>query len=99
MLDRASENSLPLTMSDLHDVVIIHDQTHAEWRVCHATIRAGRIVVAAGTPSDAPPDDLLGRRGATFTIVARDSSDRTRRYAQVTFDRDLSTLPIQIVFN
>ncbi|HEX2831720.1 MAG TPA: hypothetical protein VHW00_01825 [Thermoanaerobaculia bacterium] len=85
-------------MPELHDIVIIHDQTHAEWRACHATIRAGRIVVAAGTPADTPPDDLLGLRGATFTIVARDSSERTRRYAQVTVDRERSTLPIQIVF-
>jgi hypothetical protein len=90
---------LSLTMSDLHDVVIIHDQSRAEWQARRATIRDGRIVVAPRSTHDAPPADLLEERTATFTIIGRDSGERTRRYSQVKFDREGSTLPMQIVFD
>lgn len=80
-------------MSDLHDVLIIHDQSRTEWRARRATIREGQIVIAAGIEID-----VLENPVATFTIVARDTGGRTRRYDQVKFDSATSTPPAKIVF-
>jgi hypothetical protein len=78
----------------LHDLVVTNEQTRAQWRAGHASIEAGRIIVRCRT---APPEELLGTGSATFTIVATDGANRTRRFDSVVVDANASTTK-KIVF-
>jgi hypothetical protein len=59
----------------LHDVVVVHEQSGAQWRAGLARIRDGRIVVAA----KAPPG-FFDSAAATFRIEALDGANRVRRF-------------------
>lgn len=81
--------------TSLHDVVVTNEQTRVEWHAGLALIERGLIIVAAQA---APPDELLTRLGATFTIVAYDGGDRVRRFAGVTYAPSESMPPQKFVF-
>jgi hypothetical protein len=81
--------------TSLHDVVVTNEQTRVEWHAGLASIERGLIVIAANTP---PPDDLLARHGATFTLVAYDGGDRIRRFTGVTYAAAESAPPTKFVF-
>jgi hypothetical protein len=68
----------------LHDVVVVNDQSHAEWRVARAAIDGGKIVIPT-TPR--PPRDFFANPSSTYTIAALDGGDRARKFVSVTLDR------------
>jgi hypothetical protein len=83
--------------TSLHDVVVMNEQTRAEWRAGRASIEAGLIVIAS-SPQAAPPPGLLERLGATFTLVAIDGADRLRRFPHVVYTQAESAPPGKFVF-
>ena len=82
--------------TQLHAVLVVHDQTRAEWRAGRATIRNGRIVVRAGRAD--PPAGLFDRPGATYSIRAVDGADRARCFPHLVLARD-SRPPKEYVFD
>lgn len=83
----------------LHDVVVTNDQTRALWRAGRASIVQGRIVLRITTPRNAPPAGLLGGPTTTYTIVAADGGERTRKFQQVKLDRGASREGKKYVFD
>jgi hypothetical protein len=80
----------PSPAAQLHDLVVVNEQSGIEWRVASATIDGGRIVIRSAV--DTPPRKLFSSPSATFTICARDGGDRVRRFPNVTLDR-AATVP------
>jgi len=68
-------NDHPSPATRLHDVVVVHEQSGAQWRAGLARIRDGRIVVAAKAP-----DAFFDSAAATFRIEALDGANRVRRF-------------------
>lgn len=78
----------------LHDVVVVQEQTHAEWRAGRGAIRGGRVIIL---PSDAPPDSFLGAR-ATYSVRATDGANRARVFPNLSLSED-SCPPEEYVFD
>ena len=89
MMDHAS----PATR--LHDVVVVQEQTHAEWRAGRGAIRSGRVVIL---PNDAPPDGFFGPR-ATYSVRATDGANRTRVFPNLSLSEETSRPPKEYVFD
>lgn len=89
MMDHAS----PATR--LHDVVVVQEQTHAEWRAGRGAIRSGRVVIL---PKAAPPDGFFADR-ATYTVRATDGGNRTRVFPSLSLSRQDSSPPKEYVFD
>jgi hypothetical protein len=89
MMDHAS----PATR--LHDVVVVQEQTHAEWRAGRGAIRNGRVVVL---PHAAPPDGFLTAR-ATYSIRATDGGNRARVFPSLSLSDEASRPPKEYVFD
>ena len=87
-----NERASPATR--LHDVVIVHEQSGAQWRAGSATIRDGRIVIPAG--KHAPPTGFFDDLAATFRIHARDGADRVRRFPNLV---RIASTPAEYVFD
>lgn len=81
--------------TQLHEVVVIHEQTREEWRAGRATIELGRIIVAG---SRLRPIAATESPAATFTITALDGGNRRRSFPNVKLDRDASRPPRRYVF-
>lgn len=88
-LESSSSPARPSPATQLHDLVVVNEQSGVEWRVANATIDGGRIVILSAVE---PPRRLLSSTSATFTIRAVDGGERVRRFAGVTLDR-AATLP------
>ena len=69
-------NDLPATR--LHHVVVVHEQSGAAWRAEQASIRDGRIVIAAP-----PPEGFLEHAAATYRIDALDGGGRARLFTNL----------------
>jgi len=78
--------TVPSPATRLHDVVVVNDQSHAEWRVAKAAIDGGKIVIAAARP----PRDFFANPSSTYTIAALDGGGRARKFVSVTLDRAAS---------
>ncbi|HVE70119.1 MAG TPA: hypothetical protein VNI54_02025 [Thermoanaerobaculia bacterium] len=61
-------------------MVVVHEQTHVEWRAGKGAIRDGRVIVIAGTP---PADGFFAPR-ATYSVHATDGGNRTRYFPNLT---------------
>lgn len=94
-LETASFMTTATPATTLHDVVVTHEQTRAQWRAGSASIVGGRIVVTART---APPAGMFDHPAGTYDIIASDGGDRLRHFPSVTFDRDASKPPKRFVF-
>ncbi|HEX8253674.1 MAG TPA: hypothetical protein VF846_11025 [Thermoanaerobaculia bacterium] len=88
-------STAPSPATTLRDVVIINEQTRAEWRAGRASIERGRFVVVVRA---APPDHFLGTPSTTFTLIAIDGADRSRRFEGVIWDEAGSKPPRKYVF-
>ena len=64
----------------LHAVVVVHEQSHLEWRAGRGAIRAGRVVVIAKA---APPNDFFAAC-ATYSVRALDGGNRSRCFPNLT---------------
>ena len=64
----------------LLEVVVVQEQTHAEWRAGQGAIRGGRVVVL---PKKAPPAGFFAAR-ATYSIRAIDGGNRVRCFPNLT---------------
>jgi hypothetical protein len=80
-----------------HDLVVINDQTHAEWLAQRGRVYEGRIEVAGADGSE-PPPDFFASRSHTFTVVARDGADRVRSFRNLSVDPARTVLPNLVVF-
>lgn len=80
-----------------HDVIVINDQTHAEWHARRGRVYEGRIEVAGGD-GDEPPPDFFASRAHTFTVTAQDGGGRTRSFPHLTVDQARTFLPSIVVF-
>lgn len=89
-----SEPASPATQ--LRAVLVVQDQTRAEWHAGKATIRNGRIIIVAGRAD--PPAGLFSAAAATYSIQAVDGADRRRSFANLALSRD-SHPPQEYVFD
>jgi hypothetical protein len=89
MMDHAS----PATR--LHDVVVVQEQTHVEWRASRGEIRHGRVIVVPGT---APPDGFFAEK-ATYCIRATDGGGRARVFPSLALSSEDSRPPTEYVFD
>jgi hypothetical protein len=89
MMDHAS----PATR--LHDVVVVHEQTHVEWRASSGEIRHGRVIVVSRT---APPDGFFAAK-ATYCVRATDGGDRVRVFPHLALSLADSRPPSEYVFD
>ncbi|HEV7919559.1 MAG TPA: hypothetical protein VGR02_02090 [Thermoanaerobaculia bacterium] len=80
-----------------HDVIVINDQTHAEWHARRGRVYEGRIEVAGADGSE-PPASFFDNRAHTFTVVAQDGGNRTRRFPSLSVDQGRTFLPTIVVF-
>jgi hypothetical protein len=80
-----------------HDVIVINDQTRAEWRSKRGRVYEGRIEVA-GAEGGEPPSNFFDNRSHTYTVVAIDGGNRTRTFASLSLDRGRTFLPTVAVF-
>jgi hypothetical protein len=85
----------PSPATRLHEVVVVHEQTHAEWSAGRGAIRNGRVVVTAKA---APPEGFFGAK-ATYTVRAVDGGNRIRRFPNLTLSAEDSTPPAEYVFD
>jgi hypothetical protein len=81
--------------TQLHEVVVIHEQTRETWSAGRATIEQGRIIVAG---SRLRPFRAWETPAATFTITALDGGNRRRSFPNVKLDREASRPPRRYVF-
>ena len=81
----------------LHDVVVLHDQTHEQWRAAGGEIRNGRIVVAGGRSRQ--PEGFFDIPAATYTIQATDGANRARRFPNLVLAHHHSRPPKEYVFD
>ncbi|MBV9493282.1 MAG: hypothetical protein JOZ54_03465 [Acidobacteria bacterium] len=80
-----------------HDLVIINDQTRAEWHAPRGRVYEGRIEVA-GADGNEPPDGFFIAPTHTYTVVAIDGGDRLRSFPSLSLDRSRTVLPRLVVF-
>jgi len=81
----------------LHDVVVLHDQSHQQWRAAGGEIRLGRIVIRAGRSH--PPEGFFGMAAATYSIQAIDGANRARRFPNLVLAHGDSRPPKEYVFD
>jgi hypothetical protein len=81
--------------TQLHEVVVINEQTREEWSAGRAAIQNGRIVVAGSRIRSLAGLELPA---ATFTIIAKDGGNRRRFFPNVKLVRDASRPPKRYVF-
>jgi hypothetical protein len=79
----------PSPATVLHDVVVTNEQTRVSWHAGRASIDHGLIVIKV-TKRTLPPEEMFVRDASTFTILAADGGDRTRRFEGVKFLREAS---------
>ena len=84
----------PSPATRLHDVVVVQEQTHAEWRAGRGAIRNGRVIIL---PRGAPPDGFLAER-ATYCIKATDGGNRARLFPSLALAPD-SDPPQEYIFD
>jgi len=72
--------------TSLREVVVVQDQTHAEWRAGQGAIRGGRVIVL---PKKAPPDGFFAAK-ATYSIRALDGGNRIRCFPNLILAQQLS---------
>lgn len=81
----------------LHDVVVVHDQNHQQWRAAGGEIRHGRIVVLCGRTH--PPEGFFDVAAATYSIQAVDGANRARRFPNLVLALGESRPPKEYVFD
>ena len=81
----------------LHDVVVVHDQHHQQWRAAGGEIRRGRIVVLGGRGR--PPEGFFDVGAATYSIQAVDGANRARRFPNLVLALAESRPPKEYVFD
>jgi hypothetical protein len=81
--------------TQLHEVLVIHEQTRKEWSASRAAIEQGRIIVAGSPLHPFPPPPTPA---ATFTILALDGGNRRRTFRSVKLDAEASRPPKRYVF-
>ena len=79
----------------LHDVVVVQEQTRAEWRAGRGAIRNGRVVVLPGA---AAPDGFFGTK-STYRIRATDGGNRVRVFPNLSLSQQDSSPPKEYVFD
>jgi hypothetical protein len=80
-----------------HDLVVVNDQTHAEWHARRGRVYEGRIEVAGADGSE-PPAGFFASRAHTYTVVAKDGGNRTRTFPNLSVDQARTFLPSIAVF-
>jgi hypothetical protein len=78
----------------MHDVVVVHEQSGAQWRAGTACIRGGHIVIAIR--KHLPPKSFFDDPVATFLIHALDGADRVRRFPNLVL---ITRTPSEYVFD
>jgi len=86
----------PSPATRLHDVVVVHDQSGAEWRAAKAAIERGSIVIGASVQ---PPPDFFANPSSTYTIAALDGGHRIRKFVSITLDRKATVPRRRYVFS
>ncbi|HVG24686.1 MAG TPA: hypothetical protein VND45_11065 [Thermoanaerobaculia bacterium] len=81
----------------LHDVVVVQEQTRAEWRAGDGSIRDRHVVVRAGRMP--PPPSFFAVRAATYSVRATDGAGRSRHFPHLTLLADESRPPQEYVFD
>jgi hypothetical protein len=85
----------PSPATRLHDVVVVHEQTHVEWRASRGEIRRGRVIVVSRAD---PPEGFFAAR-ATYCVRAIDGGDRARVFSNLALSLEDSRPPKEYVFD
>ena len=85
----------PSPATRLHDVVVVQEQSHAEWRADRGAIRKGLVVIL---PRDGPPAGFFCPR-ATYSVRATDGGNRTRVFPNLSLSQETSRPPKEYVFD